>query len=292
MNIWGTMICRNEGKKAITTLSYHLNYLKFSGFVFLDNGSTDETRELIEHRDNRIVYFSTEDMAAPTERGMLQSLWKNRATRWIWANTDADIVLPVDCDTFWVGTDKLESEFTEDRIGMLCANYAFLPYKVPTSSECLKDYYSSFWKVLRYRQEKSHTTKVALHKSVVNFGNLVISEGDHFLIDTMKNCGMVILPTSRASVYEYPVLTYEDLVRKTVNTGIGRILAHGKDWVDCKSPIATYTAIDLDRLSRFGEIQDRWNGFLLTNEEVGNLKKNEQNLVEDTTLVDVDFLLI
>jgi glycosyltransferase involved in cell wall biosynthesis len=276
MNIWGTLINRNEGAKAIKTMQYHLDKCGFTGIVFIDNGSTDNSVSLVTAlNDSRII------ISIPSEIGLHQGKIKTRITRELFLTQKADAVIPIDCDMLWdIDQVRLKKYMEDGQPCVLCPNYMFLTeYE---SREDWHNFHDDYFKYLLFKYEEPVCYKAIIFRSFLRERDMSIVEGDHFLLSPFGDFIGMENKCTDIFVREYPVLDHDDYVRKTVNSSIGRILGQGIQFVQGKSIIGTHTAKDLDILSRTGNLREKFRKeFLLTEEDKLKKMKNDKRIIYD-----------
>lgn len=275
--VWGVIQHRNEYDKAVLIASYHLNYLKFDGIVIIDNDSTAPYQEV---SDKRVLHYRTEGM------GLQQANIKNNMSRWLFQNTDVDMIYQIDCDMmyhFKLSQDELLTKYPK---GFSIKNVGFLNTELYTVNMY------NFWKKLDYRNREYYCPKGVITREGFNNG-YELTEGDHYII-IPSNGGYYasdtpLIDETEAIIYEYRCYSYEDFVRKTVTSAIGQLVAYGYAWISGEISNGKHVQDLMNTLSTTGSIRKEYNDCLWETLDSDYLNKT---YVEDRTMWDVEFEII
>lgn len=282
MKICGILFCRNESKKARMIMSYHMNYAGFDGFVYVDNDSTDNGFQYISNlKDKRIFSYPTQG------GGLNQAGIGNHMVAWAFKN-GYDIVIPVDCDMLWTIDKKpLEEEYQKVAY-FIAPNYGMLAEQEVIDNTEPEEYRNNFWKYIKYQLVQPICTKAIITRYGFNTYGCEFTDGNHFV--TTPSAPAAQIPG--IYIQEYGVINYEDLVRKTVNTAIGRILFHGYPWTQGKIGAAHHTWVDINKLSIDGHVHEKWSTICLQPSDVIKMSKDGKDIILKQDLVDIQFSII
>jgi hypothetical protein len=261
-----TLINRNEGEKALQVIKFHLQHCGFDGGVFIDNDSTDNSFETVsEAKLNNVLCVRTEQGL-----GLVQAKAKNSANDLIFSmfagGGEQIAIFPIDCDMIWKIDDNYLEElyFTTHSTGFVAEGYVMYPDESLTELFGTKKYWLNFWNFVNHLVLQKTAQKIVLFSN-----DYEIIEGDHFAWSRINGDRIEHrADETKIRIYEYHILDHDDLVRKTISAGIGRIVAEGYYFVSGASPCGKHTQIDLDILSKVGNLREKWSEYLLTNEMI------------------------
>jgi hypothetical protein len=294
MNVYGLMVCRNEGHKALSTISYHMQCQGFSGFFVIDHGSTDGTMGLL--RSKKIPNLTVLDRSTD---GYLQSEWGAQVRKLIRESTtiQCDALVPVDCDMMWqLDRDVLEQCLIKELHGVLCNNYQFVATERVLRLIPRQEYMEHYWKYLRWRSKEPSgfpkvspaNTKVIMLRRGIQDSRITLHQGDHLFSSSAE----FVVDREFNRSLEYPVLSYEDLIRKTVLSAAGNIVACGMEWLRLRRGVASHSAEWFDQLTRTGELHTIWEDFVLSEQQETDIEQHgSDQWVVDESLRAVDFPL-
>jgi hypothetical protein len=267
LKIYGIMVCRNEGAKALRNILYHTQHQNFAGFFVVDHGSTDDTAKLIQQADlpNTIIFDRGNE-------GYFQDKWGDEVHQYIRDNNiQCDALVPVDCDTMWrLDHDKLIEYVQSELDGIMGKVYGFWVHQAIEDMQDKHDYMDNYWKYLKYRNTTLQNPNLHLH------------QGDH----AFNGAGSFEITYSQLA-YEYNVLSYEDWMRKVVQAAMGNIARWGMDWLNGKIGCATQYIAVFNHITETGELKDNWKSKVLS-EEVAKREVEEGKMVVDTSMFGIE----
>lgn len=292
LRIWGTLICKNQGRQAINVMKYHFDKCNFQGFVFINNDSFDDTLPLVtrfsQEADGRVIMLNTNNQGA-----LKQGYWKTYVNRLLYRDNLADVVFPVDSDMFWrVDYEKLYQMREKYPLGFVTTNYPYLVHsaivnRLTNEDSFEEEYKNSFWRHMIYRFKEHNTVKTVLFREGLH--KFTVGEGDHFATDdNYQEIGQNHnIQEIGCYAYEYPAISYDDYIRKIAVHGFGQMSAWGHDWFIGKSPWGFHIREPFKQLLVTGNIMTY---FLKTHylniSEQATMMKDGMQIVEDRFLVD------
>lgn len=238
---------KNESDIIEAFIRYHTAIL--DGMVILDNGSTDNTVEIISKliEEKLPVYLIFDDNPSFEQSKITTDLLYSTIR-----NFNPEFVIPLDADEFLMteSKDNVRKELENSLFNNALHYLGWITY-VPTQSDDSLEL--NVLKRIRKRRLKqyNHSQKIIIHTSIAKQKDLLIEQGNHDII--IDSCDITKIQLSNLHLAHYPIRSIQQFKSKHLVGWLANIARKEHvlfDWYDYYNCIKTNDNVSMDELTQ------------------------------------------